>query len=71
MMRFTGVVNVPSTEKLDKFTNLSTNNITIYRINNPDVLKTVTNYRRPVQPILFTSTWTTLLTDTLSNSLTI
>ncbi|WEV60864.1 phosphodiester glycosidase family protein [Streptococcaceae bacterium ESL0729] len=38
-----GWVKVPSSEKLDKFTDLSVNNITIYRINNPEVLKTVTN----------------------------
>ena len=38
-----GWVKVPSTAKLDKFTDLSTNNITIYRINNPEVLKTATN----------------------------
>lgn len=36
-------VKVPSKVNLDKFTDLSTNNITIYRINNPEVLKTVTN----------------------------
>ncbi|MCT0086445.1 phosphodiester glycosidase family protein [Lactococcus lactis] len=36
-------VKVPSKANLDKFTDLSTNNITIYRINNPEVLKTVTN----------------------------
>ena len=36
-------VKVPSKVSLDKFTDLSTNNITIYRINNPEVLKTVTN----------------------------
>ena len=36
-------VKVPSTVKLAKFTDVSTNNITIYRINNPEVLKTVTN----------------------------
>jgi exopolysaccharide biosynthesis protein len=36
-------VKVPSTVKRDKFTNLSTNNIIIYRINNPEVLKTSTN----------------------------
>ncbi|WP_332371121.1 phosphodiester glycosidase family protein [Lactococcus cremoris] len=34
-------VKVPSKVNLDKFTDLSTNNITIYRINNPEVLKTV------------------------------
>ena len=38
-----GWVKVPSKVKLDKFTNMSVNNITIYRINNPQVLKTVTN----------------------------
>ena len=38
-----GWVKVPSKVKLDKFTDLSANNITIYRINNPQVLKTVTN----------------------------
>lgn len=36
-------VKVSSKANLDKFTDLSTNNITIYRINNPEVLKTVTN----------------------------
>lgn len=36
-------VKVPSNEKLKKFTNMSKNGITIYRINNPEVLKTVTN----------------------------
>ncbi len=36
-------VKVPSKVNLDKFTDLSTNNITIYRINNPEVLKTVTD----------------------------
>lgn len=36
-------IKVPSKANLDKFTDLSTNNITIYRINNPEVLKTVTN----------------------------
>ena len=36
-------IKVPSKANLDKFTDLSTNNITIYRINNPKVLKTVTN----------------------------
>ena len=36
-------VKVPSTVNLDKFTDLSTNGITIYRINNPEVLKTSTN----------------------------
>lgn len=36
-------VKVPSKVNLDKFTDLSTNGITIYRINNPEVLKTVTN----------------------------
>ncbi len=36
-------VKVSSKVNLDKFTDLSTNNITIYRINNPEVLKTVTN----------------------------
>ncbi|MCE2121782.1 exopolysaccharide biosynthesis protein [Streptococcus thermophilus] len=36
-------VKVTSKVNLDKFTDLSTNNITIYRINNPEVLKTVTN----------------------------
>ncbi|NBL00636.1 MAG: exopolysaccharide biosynthesis protein, partial [Erysipelotrichia bacterium] len=34
-------IKVPSKVNLDKFTDLSTNNITIYRINNPEVLKTV------------------------------
>lgn len=38
-----GWVKVPSKVKLDKFTDVSANNITIYRINNPQVLKTVTN----------------------------
>ena len=32
-------VKVPSKVKLDKFTDMSANKITIYRINNPDVLK--------------------------------
>lgn len=36
-------VKVSSKVNLDKFTDLSTDNITIYRINNPEVLKTVTN----------------------------
>uniref|UniRef100_UPI003241BC5E phosphodiester glycosidase family protein n=1 Tax=Lactococcus sp. TaxID=44273 RepID=UPI003241BC5E len=36
-------VKVSSTVNLDKFTDLSTNGITIYRINNPEVLKTSTN----------------------------
>lgn len=36
-------VKVNSREELSKFKNLSTNEITIYRINNPKVLKTVTN----------------------------
>lgn len=36
-------VTVPSKVNLDKFTDLSANNIKIYRINNPEVLKTVTN----------------------------
>lgn len=36
-------VKVSSKANLDKFTDLSTNNITIFRINNPEVLKTVTN----------------------------
>lgn len=36
-------VKVSSKVNLNKFTDLSTNNITIYRINNPEVLKTVTN----------------------------
>ena len=36
-------VKVPSKVNLDKFTDLSTNGFTIYRINNPEVLKTVTN----------------------------
>lgn len=36
-------VKVPSKVKLDKFTDMSANKITIYRINNPQVLKTVTN----------------------------
>lgn len=36
-------VKVPSKVNLDKFTDMSANNITIYRINNPEVLKTVTN----------------------------
>jgi exopolysaccharide biosynthesis protein len=35
-------VKVPSSEKLARFTDLSVNGITIYRINNPKVLKTVT-----------------------------
>ena len=36
-------IKVPSKVNLDKFTDLSTNGITIYRINNPEVLKTSTN----------------------------
>ncbi|SCA91297.1 conserved exported hypothetical protein [Pseudolactococcus piscium] len=36
-------VKVPSKVKLNKFTDMSANKITIYRINNPQVLKTVTN----------------------------
>lgn len=36
-------VKVPSKVKLDKFTDMSANKTTIYRINNPQVLKTVTN----------------------------
>lgn len=41
-------VKVPSTQKLEKFTDLSTGGLTIYRINNPEVLKTTTQLQQPL-----------------------
>lgn len=40
-------VKVPSTQKLEKFTDMSQNDLTVYRINNPKVLKTVTSLATP------------------------
>ncbi|MDR0300041.1 MAG: phosphodiester glycosidase family protein [Streptococcaceae bacterium] len=41
-------VKVPSTQKLDKFTDMSSGDLTIYRINNPEVLKTTVQLKSPL-----------------------
>jgi exopolysaccharide biosynthesis protein len=41
-------VKVPSDKKLAKFTELSKNGLTIYRINNPEVLKTTQTLQQPL-----------------------
>ncbi|QDK70940.1 phosphodiester glycosidase family protein [Lactococcus protaetiae] len=40
-------VKVPSNEQLNRFTDMSKDGLTIYRINNPEVLKTVTTLKTP------------------------